>query len=90
MTLDPQDVQVELWRDAAPVQVTFGVRLTHKPTGIVVESREHGSQVANREAALRELERRVAEATAALDTSKRGAVRHPVARPDIEGKAARP
>jgi protein subunit release factor A len=89
VTLDPRDVQVELWRDAAPVHVTQAVRLTHKPTGIVVECREHASQIANRDAAAEELERRVAEATAALDTAKRGAIRHPAARPDIEGKEAR-
>jgi protein subunit release factor A len=61
--LEPRDVQVEVWRDAAPVRVTAAVRLTHKPTGIVVECRDHVSQVANREAAMTELERRVADAT---------------------------
>jgi protein subunit release factor A len=64
LTLETRDVQVEAWRDAAPAQTTAWVRLTHRPTGIVVECREHESQVANREAALAELDRRVAEAAA--------------------------
>jgi protein subunit release factor A len=62
--LDPRDVRVEAWRDAA-VRVTQAVRLTHTPTGIAVECGEHPSQVANRDAAMAELERRVADATAA-------------------------
>lgn len=37
------------------------VRLTHKETGLQAESREHATQVANFDAALAELEQRVAE-----------------------------
>jgi protein subunit release factor A len=60
VTLDPRDVQVEAWRGVAAVRVLALVRLTHRPTGIVVECGEHDSQAANRRTALQELERRVA------------------------------
>ena len=61
--LNADDVQIEVFREPVAVQTNAAVRLTHKPTGIVVECDDHGSQVANRDAAMRELERRVAAAT---------------------------
>ena len=61
--LNADDVQIEVFREPVAVQTNASVRLTHKPTGIVVECDDQGSQVANRDAAMRELERRVAAAT---------------------------
>ncbi|MGH3073049.1 MAG: peptide chain release factor family protein [Gaiellaceae bacterium] len=62
--IDPNDVETLVWR-GPEVEKRGAVRLIHKPTGIVAESSEHESQIANRDAAMRELVRRVAEAAEA-------------------------
>jgi hypothetical protein len=59
--IDKNDVETQVWRDPETRDVPVGIRLVHKPTGIAVESWEHDTQEANRDAAMRELERRVSE-----------------------------
>jgi protein subunit release factor A len=56
-----EDVDVEVWWSDDDPSDRSAVRLTHKETGLQAESREHNSQVANYDAALSELERRLAE-----------------------------
>ena len=73
LVIDEADIELTVWRDP-PETVSekhAAIRLTHKPTGIVVESSEHDSQIANRDAAMRELERRVREARAAPSIARR-------------------
>jgi protein subunit release factor A len=69
--IDKSDIEVLVYRDDSSDKVDSAVRLTHKPTGIVVESWEHDTQIANRDAAMRELERRVSEAEHAPSLSAR-------------------
>jgi protein subunit release factor A len=56
--IDKNDVEVLVHRDDS-LAVDVAVLLTHKPTGITVESWDRESQIANYEAAMAELERRV-------------------------------
>jgi protein subunit release factor A len=60
--IDQSDIEVQVYRDDTTDKIDSAVRLRHKPTGIVVESWEHDTQIANRDAAMRELERQVSEA----------------------------
>jgi hypothetical protein len=60
--LKPEDVIVETYSDQQGgfmLRLQNGVRLTHKPTGIVVECNTERSQHRNREHAWHELERRL-------------------------------
>lgn len=57
--LDENDVDVKVWWGEDESD-RAAVMLTHKPTGITVESREQETQIANYEAAMAELERKVA------------------------------
>ena len=59
--IDKDDVEVLVHRNDSPA-VDVAVRLTHKPTGISVESWDRENQNANYEAAMAELERRVSAA----------------------------
>lgn len=61
--IDKNDLEVLVWRSDDPDRVMqeLWVKLTHKPTGISAESREHPTQPQNYAAALAELERKVAE-----------------------------
>jgi protein subunit release factor A len=64
--IDPNDIDTLVWRGPeaeTPLAVRMAVRLIHKPTGIMAESSEQETQIANRETAMRELERRVSEAS---------------------------